>query len=163
MFVWTRLGVGAGLAILLAWAAVRMTAATGRATGVAEIEAFNKHYVELHLKMDTAGVLALWEEDGVDLMPGDAPMIGKKKIVAWVEDIVAKMPGYKVLKQDMEFHDIQVCGDWASEWATEHQVVQPPDGKPVIEGYGKMALVLHREANGEWKVKQEMWNAAPKP
>jgi len=163
MFVWSRLAVGAGLAILLASAAVRVTAAPGGATGVAEIEAFNKHYVELHLKMDTAGVLALWEEDGVDLMPGDAPMIGKKKIVAWVEDIVAKMPGYKVMKQDMEFHDIQVCGDWASEWATEHQVVQPPDGKPVIEGYGKMALVLHRGANGEWKVKQEMWNAAPKP
>ena len=163
MFFPRRLAVGPGLAILLAWAAVRMAAAPGGGAGVAEIEAFNKHYVELHLKMDTAGVLALWEEDGVDLMPGDAPMIGKKKIVAWVEDIVAKMPGYKVLKQDMEFHDIQVCGDWASEWATEHQVVRPPDGKPVIEGYGKMALVLHRGANGEWKVKQEMWNAAPKP
>jgi ketosteroid isomerase-like protein len=42
-------------------------------------------------------------------------------------------------------------------------VVQPPDGKPAIEGYGKMALVLHREGSGEWKVKQEMWNAAPRP
>lgn len=163
MFVSRKMAVGAGLAVLLVWAAGRMTAAPGNATGVAEIEAFNKNYVELHLNMDTAGVLALWEENGVDLMPGDAPMIGKKKIVAWVEDIVAKMPGYKVMKQEMEFHDIQVCGDWASEWATEHQVVQPPDGKPVIEGYGKMALVLHRGANGVWKVKQEMWNAAPKP
>ena len=162
MFVSRRTIVGAALAILMVWTA-RMTAAPGGATGVGEIEAFNKNYVELHLKMDTAGVLKLWEEDGVDLMPGDAPMIGKKKIVAWVEDIVAKMPGYKVLKQDMEFHDIQVCGDWASEWATEHQMVQPSDGKPVIEGYGKMALVLHRGANGEWKVKQEMWNAGPKP
>jgi hypothetical protein len=92
--------------------------------------------------MDTAAILALWEEDGVDLMPGDAAMIGKKKISAWVEDIVAKMPGYKVTMQEMEFHDIHVCGDWASEWATEHQVVQPPDGKPPIESYGKMALVL---------------------
>jgi ketosteroid isomerase-like protein len=42
-------------------------------------------------------------------------------------------------------------------------VVQPPEGKPPIEGYGKMMLVLHREANGEWKIKQEMWNAAPRP
>jgi ketosteroid isomerase-like protein len=33
----------------------------------------------------------------------------------------------------------------------------------MIDNYGKMALVLHREANGEWKVQQEMWNAAPKP
>jgi uncharacterized protein (TIGR02246 family) len=147
----------------LLMAAAGMRARTAEEAGRKEIEAFNKRYVELHEKMDTAGILALWAEDGVDLMPGDAAMIGRKKISAWVEDIVAKMPGYKVMKQEMEFHDIHVCGEWASEWATEHQVVQPPDGKPVIESYGKMALVLHREANGEWKVQLEMWNAAPKP
>jgi ketosteroid isomerase-like protein len=63
----------------------------------------------------------------------------------------------------MEFHDIQVCGDLATEWATEHQVAQAPEGKQNFEGYGKMALVLHREASGEWKIKQEMWNGSPKP
>jgi len=50
------------------------------------------------------------------------------------------MPGYKVVKQEMEFHDIYVRGDWASAWATERQTVQPPGGKPPIESYGKMAL-----------------------
>src|SRR5713101_5629097 len=87
-------------------AAVRMKARTAEDTGRKEIEAFNQRYVELHEKMDTAGILALWAEDGVDLMPGDEAMIGRKKISAWV---------------------------------------------------------LHRAANGEWKVQQEMWNAAPKP
>src|SRR5260370_4460332 len=149
--------------IALLLAAGRMKARTTEDAERKEIEAFNKGYGELHVKMDAAGVLALWAESGVDLMPGHAPMIGRKKISAWMEDIVAKMPGYKVTKQEMEFHDIQACGDWASEWATEHQEVQPPEGKPLIESYGKMALVLHREANGEWKVQQEMWNAAPKP
>jgi uncharacterized protein (TIGR02246 family) len=149
--------------IALLLSAAGMKALATEDAGRKEIEAFNKRYVELHLKMDTAGILALWEEDGVDLMPGDAALIGRKKISAWVEDILGKMAGYKVMKQEMEFHDIHVCGEWASEWATEHQVVQPPDGKPVIDSYGKMALVLHREANGEWKVQQEMWNAAPKP
>src|SRR5216684_7539170 len=154
--------LGACLVALLLVAG-RMKARTTEDAERKEIEAFNKRYVELHLKMDTAGLLALWAEDGVDLMPGDAPMIGKKKIVAWVEDIVTKMPGYKVTKQEMEFHDIRVCGDWASEWATEHQVVQRPAGKPAIDSYGKMALVLHRDPNSDWKVQQEMWNAAPKP
>jgi hypothetical protein len=37
------------------------------------------------------------------------------------------------------------------------------EGKPDFDGYGKMALVLHRDANREWKIKQEMWNASPKP
>jgi uncharacterized protein (TIGR02246 family) len=127
-----------------------------------EIDAFNKRYVDLHLKMDTAGIFGTWAEDGVSLMPGEAPLVGKKAIVAWVENILSGMSGYKVVKEEIEFHDIQISGDWASEWATEHQVVQPPDGKPVIDSRGKMALVLHREANGEWKVKQEMWNRAPK-
>ena len=39
--------------------------------------------------MDTAGILALWAEDGVDLMPGATAMVGMKKIAAWVEDILA--------------------------------------------------------------------------
>ena len=157
-----KIFLGACSVVFLAAAAgieARMTEDAGRK----EIEAFNKRYVELHEKMDTPGILALWAEDGVDLMPGNAAMVGRKKISAWVEDVVAKMPGYKVIKQEMEFHDIHGCGEWAFEWAKEHQVVQPPDGKPVIESYGKMALVLHREANGEWKVQQEMWNATPKP
>ena len=127
-----------------------------------EIDAFNKRYVDLHLKMDTAGIFGTWAEDGVSLMPGEAPLIGKKAIVAWVENILSGMAGYKVVKEEIEFHDIQISGDLASAWATEHQVVQPPDGKPVIDSRGKMALVLHREASGEWKVKQEMWNQAPK-
>src|SRR5260370_18955303 len=101
--------------VALLMAAVGMKARTTEESGQKEIEAFNKRYVELHLKMDTAGILALWAEDGMDLMPGNAPMIGRKKISAWVEDILAKMPGYKVMKQEMEFHDIHVCGDWASE------------------------------------------------
>ena len=157
-----KAALGACLVVLLMGAGL-MKARTAEDAGRKEIEAFNKRYVELHLKMDTAGILGLWAEDGVDLMPGDAPMVGRKKIAAWVEDIVAKMPGYKMTKMELEFHDIHVCGEWASEWANEHQVVQPPDGKPTIEGYGKMALVLHREASGEWMVQQEMWSGSPKP
>jgi ketosteroid isomerase-like protein len=127
-----------------------------------EIEAFNKRYVELHVKMDSAGIFATWADDGVDLMPGEGPLIGKNAIVAWVGSLLEQMQGYKVLKEEVVFHDIRISGNWASEWATEHQVLQPPNGKPVIESRGKMALVLHREASGEWKVKQEMWNQASK-
>jgi ketosteroid isomerase-like protein len=128
-----------------------------------EVEQFNSTFLQLHRNMDTTGIFALWADDGVDLMPGEAPLVGKKAIVAWVQGILSSMPGHKVVKEELEFHDIQVSGDWASEWATEHQVVQPLGDKLPIDGYGKIALVLHREANGQWKIKQEMWNAAPKP
>jgi hypothetical protein len=68
--------------VVVLMAAMRMKAQMSEDAGRKEIETFNKRYVELHLKMDTVGILALWAEDGVDLMPGDAAMIGKKKIVA---------------------------------------------------------------------------------
>jgi uncharacterized protein (TIGR02246 family) len=155
---WIR---GVALAIVASWVAA-VAFGGGAVSAKDEVEVFNKRYVELHLQMDTAGILGTWAEDGVSLMPGEAPLIGKKAIVTWVENILSQMPGYKVVKVEIDFHDLQISGDWASEWATEHQVVQPPDGKPLVDSRGKMALVLHREANGEWKVKQEMWNQAPK-
>ena len=157
-----RIAVAAGIALMTA-GTIRMAASDSNSAGRKEIEAFNKRFVELHLKMDTPGIMAMWAEDGVDLMQGEVPIVGRKTITAWVEDILAKMPGYKVTTEEVEFHDIQVCGDWATEWATEHQVAQAPEGKQNFEGYGKMMLVLHREAGGEWKIKQEMWNASPKP
>ena len=152
---------GMGMAVLAGSLAMVAHARSG-GSPKDEIEAFNKRYIEIHLNMDTQAIFATWAEEGVDLMPGMEPMIGKKAIVAWVEKIVSQMQGYKVVKEEVEFHDIHISGDWASEWATEHQVVQPPGAEKMIESRGKMAIVLHREANGEWKIEQEMWNAAPK-
>src|ERR1700722_10809623 len=155
---WIR---GALLSMVASWVAA-FAFGGGAASAKDEVAAFNKRYVELHLQMDTAGILGTWAEDGVSLMPREEPLIGKKAIRTWVENILSQMPGYKVVKVEIDFHDLQISGDWASEWATEHQVVQPPDGKPLVDSRGKMALVLHRDASGEWKVKQEMWNQAPK-
>lgn len=82
----------------------------GGGSSVDEIDEFNKRYVQLHLKMDTAGIYATWTDDGVSLMPGEAPLIGKKAIVAWVENILSQMKGYKVVKEEIDFHDIQISG-----------------------------------------------------
>jgi uncharacterized protein (TIGR02246 family) len=110
--------------------------------------------------MDNAGLMSLWDDDGTTLLPGMAPISSKKTISKWLDDVISKMPGYKVTKQENDFHDIQVSGDWASEWGTTHQVVQPPDGKPVIEIHGKILLVLHKGKDGAWRIRNEMWNAA---
>jgi ketosteroid isomerase-like protein len=152
----------AGLAVVVALA-IRMTAAAPSAGDIKEIEAFNKKFQEVTLRMDNVGAMSLWADDGVTLLPGMGPIAGKKTIAKWLDDVVANMPGYKVTQQDNEFHDIRVSGDWASEWGTTYQVVQPPEGKPPIGGFGKILLVLHKDEGGEWKIKEEMWNAGVKP
>jgi uncharacterized protein (TIGR02246 family) len=128
-----------------------------------EIEAFNQKMDEVTLKMDNAGVMAMWAEDGVTLLPGMAAVEGKKSIAKFLDDVVSQLKGYHVTEQKSEFHSIEVSGDWAFEWGTTYQVVQPPDGKPPIANHGKILLVLHREANGEWKLKREMWNSGVNP
>jgi hypothetical protein len=91
-----------------------------------------------------------------------APLVGRKTITAWVENVLAKMPGYSDERGDgvSRHSSVRRLGD---RWATEHQVAQAPEGNPNLDGYGKMALVLHREAVGGWKIQQEMSNASPKP
>jgi ketosteroid isomerase-like protein len=73
------------------------------------------------------------------------------------------LKGWRMEKMELDFQGIEVSEDWASEWALEHQVVRPLDDRPVFDGRGKMLLVLHREADGNWKVKREMWNQGMKP
>jgi uncharacterized protein (TIGR02246 family) len=146
--------------VFLAGTVARAAESPSERSGKAEIDQFNQNFLALHLKTDNEGILTLWADDGVDLMPGEAPMIGKPAIAAWLKNIQAKMPDAKVTTQEIEFHDIQVSGDWASEWGNEHQVVKTGEGK-TIEGYGKIALILHRDATGDWKIKQEMWNNSP--
>ena len=125
-----------------------------------EIGVFNKKFSDLIAKQDHVGMLALWAEDGVDLMPGLAPLVGKGAITAWLEQIRSAARDSRVIREDLQFHEIQVSADWASEWATEHQTLQIP-GKPPNQSFGKLALVLHRSALGQWRIKQEMWNDSP--
>jgi uncharacterized protein (TIGR02246 family) len=131
--------------------------------GVKELITFNEQFRRAILSMDNAAVLALWADNGVSLLPGMAPIVGKPAIAQFMDGVVKSMPGSKVTVQENEFHDIRIMGSWASEWAITHQVVQPPDGKPAIETYGKMLLVLHVSSMGQWRIKEEMWNSLDHP
>jgi ketosteroid isomerase-like protein len=127
-----------------------------------EILVFNEKFINAHLRMDHPAIIAMWADDGVSLLPSMAPMVGRATIGKFINDITAQMLGYKIVREKIDFHDIQVSGDWASEWGLETQGLQPPN-QPAMEGYGKILFVLHKDASGQWKIQQEMWNASPKP
>ncbi len=150
-------------ALLAAGLAAPAPAVAAPAAATQEIEAFNGRFREAILSMDNSAVMALWSDDGVTLLPGMAPIAGKKTIARWLDGVTAEMPGYRVTRQENEFHDVRIAGDWASEWGITHQVVQPPGGKPPLEIYGKILLVLHREGPGSWKIQEEMWNNLEPP
>jgi ketosteroid isomerase-like protein len=122
------------------------------------IDAFNRGMIDVTTRMDNAGVLALWEEDGVSLLPNTKPIEGKKAIGAFLAEVTAQFPGAHMRSFEMTCAGIEVTGDTATEYCDEHQVVDLGAGKPPFDGRGKMLFVLHRGKDGTWRVRREMWN-----
>jgi len=126
-----------------------------------EIAAWNQKYIAAHLRMDNAAILAMWQEDGVSLLQGMDPIEGKEAIGKFFDQAVTQIAGYHMKTMEIDFREIQVMGEWAYEWGIEHQVLEPPPGKEAFDGRGNILLILHKDSNSAWKIKQEMWSAAP--
>lgn len=150
-----------GFALVVLLSAYCGTAIAQTGNDKQQIAAFNEKFTHAIRAMDNAEVLSLWAEDGVSLLPNMNPISGKSAIQKFMDDVTSKTTGYKVVSHDNDFHDIQISGDWASEWALTTQVVQPPGDQPRMTIHGKMLLVLHREKDGAWKIKAESWTSSP--
>ena len=123
------------------------------------VQAFNQALIDATKRMDNAAVLALWENDGVSLLPSTPPIVGKTAITQFLNDVTSRMGPAHMTSFTMTCADPIISGDWASEWCNEHQVVAFDDAKrPPFDGQGKMLFVLHRGGDGAWRIRSEMWN-----
>lgn len=154
---------GLCLALTIAFLPFATNAATKTKASLSGVVAFNQALDSATREMSNAALLELWDEDGVSLLPSTPPIVGKKAIAKFLDDMMSQLHGGRMEKFEMQCHDIVVSGDWASEWCSEHQVVHLSEDKPPFEGWGKMLLVLHRGAGGKWRLKEEMWNQAVSP
>ncbi len=152
----------ASVLVVLLVAVLVAIGSSGASAADADLAAFNTTFRDVILKMDSAGTATLWAEDGVSLLPDTAPIVGKQAIARFMDSVTKDLAGYHVTKEEIDWKDMRVSGDWASEWGIVHQEVMPPGEKPPIEVYGRIALVLRKEAGG-WKIEQEMWNSGPNP
>ncbi|HEY8027531.1 MAG TPA: nuclear transport factor 2 family protein [Burkholderiaceae bacterium] len=125
------------------------------------IAKFNQALTDATTRMDNAAAMALWDDDGISLLPGTAPIVGKKAISEFMDGVTKQLVGAHMQHFEMQCRDIAVSGNWATEWCHEHQIVELGGGKPPFDGQGNMLLVLHRDGQGHWRLKREMWNQAP--
>ena len=140
-----------------------MTAAPKAKSALSGIEAFNTALDSATRHMDNAASVALWEDDSVSLLPSTPPIVGKQAIAKFFDDVMKQIPDGHMETFELQCHGIEVSGDWASEWCTEHQLVRFTGDKPPFEGWGTMLFVLHRGNDGQWRIKREMWNQAQAP
>ena len=142
--------------------------ASGRATsGVAAendrkgIDEFNRRFIDACRSMDHKAAVELWADDGVDLLPGMDPMIGKPGISQWLNGLDEQMKGVKVTQCDVDWQQIHVAGGIAYEWGINTQTVSVPDKPEPFRNKGKITLILRRQPEGDWKLALESWNSSP--
>ena len=145
--------------VAISLCALAVCAQDSPATARAGVASFNKALEDATRHMDNAATLALWEDDGISILPQTAPVIGKKALAKFLDDVMAGIAGAKMESFALDCHDIEVTGTSATEWCNEHQIVQLAGDKK-FDGRGRMLLVLHRGADGVWRMKREMWNQA---
>jgi len=88
----------------------------------AQIAAFNRALDSATRHMNNTATLALWEDDGVSLLPSTKPIVGKRAIADFLTSVTSQMVGARMESFTMTCHDIEVSGDWASECCIEHQI-----------------------------------------
>ena len=126
------------------------------------IDAFNDREVKACQDMDHAASAALWADDGVDLIQGLEPMVGKPVIAAWLNGLTPGLKGARMVYCTIDWKQITIQGDWAYEWGINKQRIEFPPPQQPFESEGKMTLVLKRQTSGEWKIELESWNSNPK-
>lgn len=153
------------LALLALPLSVSMSPKASAADGTAlqSLVTFNQTLVTACDKMDQQTTASLWADDGVDLIQGLQPMIGKKVIADWLEGLPAQLQGAKMLYCKVDWRDIKIEGDIAYEWAITRQKIELPAPHDPVESEGKMLLILKRRPDGAWKQEVESWNSNPEP
>jgi uncharacterized protein (TIGR02246 family) len=104
---------------------------------------------------DVARVLAVWADDGV-LMPPHHPAVrGRSALDQYFRDLFCR----RRVNFAFTSSEIQLAGDAAFERVTYVASTWPATGGSAIEDVGKGLHVYRREADGSWKLAQDIWNS----
>lgn len=158
--------VFAGIAVFFASSIVSAKTASSAAvekSARAGVNALNQKEEVACREMDNTKSGALWAEDGVDLIQGLEPMVGKATIVKWYDSLTSQTKGAKMEYCTIDWKQIKIQGDWAWEWAITKQKIDFPGQPKPFESAGKMVYILKKQADGEWRIELESWNSMPAP
>lgn len=139
----------------------RADAETSIALARAAVNELN-HKEELACRtMDNDATAKLWADDGVDLIQGLPPMVGKAAITKWYASLNSQLRGTKMEYCTIDWRQQRIEGNWAWEWAITRQKIDPPAPQKPFQSEGKMLLILKKQRKGEWKIELESWNSQP--
>ncbi len=98
--------------------------------------------------------------DNVAFMAPNAPlMTGKEAVRSWFSGAMEQFD----VSVNYTFSDVQVAGDWAVERYAGTATFTPKDGSDAMVEQIKGIHVYQRQADGTWKIAQDIWNSDAAP
>lgn len=97
--------------------------------------------------------------DVVIMPPGELGVVGSEAAQRWAADFMSR---FAINSLDYTDTDIIVAEDWAIERYAGSVTLTPTDGEQVTETI-KGIHIYERQADGSWKITQDVWNFDPTP
>lgn len=144
------------LAVTLALSAIGNSQSKGVAGGheqsdLKAIDALSKADIAAYMKNEVDTLCTLWTEDGVLLMPGAAPLVGKKAICGMLEELKRQSIGSMTTDYTEDWQEVRIVGNYAWQRGKMSETQRLASGK--METMKVNAIrILRREADGSWKV-----------
>ncbi len=125
---------------------------------LAGIEELHRKDIAASKARDFKTLLSLWTEDGVLLLPGRKPIVGKEAIKAYMDEQAEISRTYKIKKYEHEWQEIKIIGDWAFEWGFYEGEAEMIKGGEIIREQGKLLRILRKQKDGSWKAARAIGN-----
>ena len=103
------------------------------------------------MKDDVDTLCSLWTDDGVLLMPGAPPLVGKKAICGMLQEQKAHANGSKTTGYTEDWNEVRIVGDYAWQWGKMSQTQANASGQEETMRVNAIRI-LHRQPDGSWRV-----------
>jgi ketosteroid isomerase-like protein len=128
-------------------------------SAISGIEKLHQQDIAATVSSDVGQLVALWDNDGVLIGPGEKPLVGKAAIKTWLTENFAKAPSMQVLKYEPEVKNLEVAGELAYEWGYFTATQQAMPGDKPMSFRARFLRVLRLQSDGSWKFVRAMWTA----
>ena len=142
-----------GVTLLLAGCSRPQGSESGAATAAVN-DIWTRYSASLNAG-DLDSWLSLWTDDGVQLPPGEPPVVGKDQIRARNRGVLDKFTFNISITND----EVGVASDWAFARGTYTATLTPKAGGRAIPINGKYMTILKRQPDGSWKIHRDIFNS----
>src|SRR6266496_4701730 len=121
----------------------------------AAVNAISTRYSSALNAGDLDSWLSLWTDDGIQLPPGEPPVVGKDQIRARNQGLLDKF----TVNLSSTSAEVGVAGDWAFDRGAYTATLTPKGGGRTIPIDGKYLTILKRQPDGSWKIHRDIFNS----